>query len=252
MVAAGLYLLASERARLAPAGRAVVGSERLTGRWDGLRVGVLSELDVLAPNVGYYRDVAGRMLRELRSRGMAPTLYCGTVQPGEVNETVTCPEFWDAVTHHRVDAAVILDVPATTAWHTRVQEMTIPAIGAYTSFQLGHKTRSMIVPGLRELHRQGASRIALLTWDRINTVPVFEKALADLGLVSNPRWIGGEFNPALPGSGWEACRDLWNAETEKARWAAHHRRRALPGRRAGDRRSGHRRAGAVACCHPRE
>ena len=215
MVAAGLSLLVSERARLAQDARAAEVGERHARRWEGLRVGVLSELDVLAPNVGYYRDVAGRMLRELRARGMAPTLYCGTVQPGEISDIVTCPEFWDAAAHHRLDAAVILDGPVTTAWHARVQELAIPAIGAYTSFELGQKTRSMIVPGLRELQRQGASRIALLTWDRINTVPVFEQALADLGLVSSPRWIGGEFNPALPGTGWEAFRALWNAETEK-------------------------------------
>lgn len=215
MVTAGLSLLASERARLAQTRPGVAGSEKRASSWKGLRVGVLSELDVLAPNVGYYRDVAGKMLRELRARGMAPTLYCGTVQPGEVSDAVTCPEFWDAVEQGRLDAVVILDVPVTAAWYARVQKLSIPAIGAATSFELGQKTRSMIVPALRELRRQGASRIALLTWDHINTVPVFEKALADLGLVSSPRWIGGEFNPALPGTGWEAFRDLWNAETEK-------------------------------------
>ena len=215
MVAAGLSLLASERARLAQAAYAEPGSERLGGRREGLRVGVLSELDVLAPSIGYYRDVASRLLRELRARGMAPTLYCGTVQPGEINDSVTCPEFWDAVAQHRLDAAVILDVPITAAWHARVLELEVPAVGASTLFELGHKTRSMIVPGLCELRRQGASRIALLTWDRANTVAVFEKALADLGLVSSPHWIGGKFNPALPGAGWEAFRDLWNSQPGK-------------------------------------
>jgi DNA-binding LacI/PurR family transcriptional regulator len=55
----------------------------------------------------------------------------------------------------------------------------------------------------------------MLTWSRGRIAPVFEQALADLGMVSHPKWIAGEFNPALPGSGWEAFRDVWTALPEK-------------------------------------
>ena len=175
------------------------------------RVGVLSELNVLSPECGYHRDLADHTLRVLRARGMDVTLYCGTVRPGEENNAITCPEFWDAVRHNRLDAAIILDVPSTDSWHIRVKELPVPAVGQFTPFVIEFNARSIIGHGLRVLRAQGASRIAMLTWNYGSIGAIFEKALAELGLVSLPCWIGGKFNPSLPGSGWEAFRDIWTA-----------------------------------------
>jgi DNA-binding LacI/PurR family transcriptional regulator len=55
----------------------------------------------------------------------------------------------------------------------------------------------------------------MLTWSRGRIASVFDQTLAELGMVSHPKWIAGEFNPALPGSGWEAFRDVWTALPEK-------------------------------------
>jgi hypothetical protein len=180
-----------------------------------LRVGVLTELNVLSPDIGYYRDLADHTLRELRARSMAATLFCGAVKPGEVSDAITCPEFWDAVACRRLDAAVILDVPCTEAWYWRVQGLALPAAGTFTSFGIEHNAVNIVAPGLTALRRQGAARVAMLTWSRGRIAPVFDQTLAELGMVSHPKWIAGEFNPALPGSGWEAFRDVWTALPEK-------------------------------------
>ena len=179
------------------------------------RVGVLSELNLLSTDCCYHRDLANHTLRLLRACGMAATLYCGSLRPGESSDAPTCPEFWDALEHGRLDAVVVIDAPATEAWYWSMQNLPVPAVGTFTSFPMEDNALCMIVPGLRALRAHGASRIAMLTWERGRAFPVFEQALAALGLVSGPSWIGGEFNPALPGSGWEAFRDIWTAEPEK-------------------------------------
>ena len=213
MVETGIGLLASERVRLAGVNPGTK-SRLESGSLKGLRVGVLSELNLLGTDIEYFRDLASQTLCELRARGMAPMLFNGTVRPGEVSDAVTCPEFWDAVAQHRLDAAVILDVPSTEAWYDRVEALAVPAVGDFTPFSL-ENDRGMIVPGLRELRRQGASKIALLAWNRGNTLSLFQKELGELGLSTSPHWIRGDFNPALPGSGWETFREIWSARPEK-------------------------------------
>ncbi len=188
---------------------------RLAARPARLRVGVLSELNLLCATGGYYRDLAGHSVSVLRARRMAPVLYCGTVQPGEIDDAITCPEFWDAVERRQLDAAVILDVPGTEAWARRVRALPVPAVGSMTDYTLAPRGNSMIAEGLRCLQRQGARRIAMLTWNQPDACPRFEQALAGLGLMSRSGWIGGAFNPALPGSGWEAFREVWGAHAEK-------------------------------------
>ncbi len=178
------------------------------------RVGVLSELDVFAHTGGQFRDLVGHTLKALRARGMAPVFFCGTVQPDTVGDQITCPEFWSEVEQRRLDAAVIIDVPCTDAWFRRIQGLTIPAVGAFTSYEVDNHL-SLVSPALRELRHQGAHRIALLTWQKARIVSAFESGLVELGLETRPRWIGGAFNPALPGSGWEAFREIWSAYGEK-------------------------------------
>ena len=180
-----------------------------------LRVGILSELNVLAPDGGYHRDLADQTMQEVRARGMAATIYCGTVQQGEVIDTITCPEFWDAVEHNRLVAAIILTAPSTSEWFYRFNALSLPVVGAPTPFSADNNELSMIVAGVHELRRQGVTRVAMLSWNRKITGPVFEKATAELGMSSRPHWIGGEFHPELSGSGWEAFRDIWAAYPDK-------------------------------------
>jgi DNA-binding LacI/PurR family transcriptional regulator len=189
------------------------------GRRGGLRpcVGVLSELDVFEPKGGYFRDLSDQTVKALRARGMNPMFFCGTVCPGRDGgwggEAFTCPEFWEAAAQRRIDAAVFVCAPGTTPWLERVHALKIPAVGSPTSFPIWHG--DIVAPGLRELQRQGATRIAMLTWDDYRTRPAFEQSLAELGLTSRPGWIAGAFNPNLSGSGWEAFREIWTAYEEK-------------------------------------
>jgi len=165
-----------------------------------LRVGLLSELNVLAPDGGYHRDLADQTMQEVRARGMAATLYCGAVRQGEKTDSITCPEFWDAVEHDRLDAAIILTAPSTATWFQRFKVLSLPVVGAPTPFSADNNELSMIVAGLHELRRQGVTRVAMLSWNHKTTGPVFEKTIAELGMSSRPHWVGGEFHPELSGS----------------------------------------------------
>ncbi len=180
-----------------------------------LRIGVLSELDLLTPVCAYHRNLAHHVMLTLRERGMIPTLFCGTVQPGEGSEVPTCPEFWEPETQRRLDGAVIVDAPCNDPWYFRIRNMTLPAAGEFTGFEIAGGDILSVAPGLRELARQGCCRIALLTASPVRTVPPFEQGLAVLGLAADPRWIHGEFNAALPGAGWEEFREIWSSGPEK-------------------------------------
>jgi DNA-binding LacI/PurR family transcriptional regulator len=180
-----------------------------------LRVGLLSELNLLMPVCAYHRNLANETLLILRERGMTPHLFCGTVMPGENPEEPTCPEFWEAAGHQRLDGAIILSVPSNDPWYFRVEEMALPAVGEHCTFHVPHADVRVVDPGLRALARQGASRIALLTASRDKVLPLFEQGLLDLGLSTDPGWIAGELNPALPGVGWQEFRDVWRASDER-------------------------------------
>ena len=180
------------------------------------RIGVLSELNLLLPTSAYHRNLANETLLILRERGMTPYLFCGTVQPGESPEEPTCPEFWEAATHHRLDGAIILNAPCNDPWYLRVEETTLPAVGAHTVYAVPHAdVRMVVVPGLHALARHGARRIALLAASPVQVGPLFERTVRELGLSTDPRWIVGEFNPELPGVGWDEFRQIWLAANEK-------------------------------------
>jgi DNA-binding LacI/PurR family transcriptional regulator len=179
------------------------------------RIGVLSELNLLMPVCTYHRNLANEILLILRDRGMTPHLFCGTVQPGENPEEPTCPEFWEAVDHHRLDGAVILSAPCNDPWYFRVEKMTLPAVGEYTAYHVPHADVQAVDHGLRALARHGARRVALLTASPVQVRPLFERGVADLGLSTAPEWMVGGSNPALPGAGWEEFRQLWGKRDEK-------------------------------------
>ncbi len=181
-------------------------------------VGILSELDVFSPDGGYYRDLSGQLMQVLRVRGLDPILFNGTVQPskedGQGGDVVTCPEFWTSVSSRRIDAAVFICVPSSAPWMERVRTMKIPAVGAPTRYAIEHSA-CVIDPGLRELKQQGAKKVALLAWDRGKPLELFQAGVQAFGLETRPEWVAGAYNPDLPGSGWEALREIWSACREK-------------------------------------
>jgi DNA-binding LacI/PurR family transcriptional regulator len=180
-----------------------------------LRIGVLSELNLLMPVCAYHRNLANETLLILRERGMTPHLFCGTVPPGHSPKEPTCPEFWEAAEHHRLDGAIILNFPANDSWLSRIREMTLPVVADYTPYAVHHADIRMVEAGLQALARHGARRVALLTTSTMDVKPLFEQTVRDLGLTTDPRWSLGEFDPALPGAGWEQFRQLWRASAEK-------------------------------------
>lgn len=180
-----------------------------------LRIGVLSELNLLLPICSYHRNLANATLKVLRERSMTPHLFCGTGEPGESPEEPTCPEFWEAGAHHRLDGAIILTTPGNASWYLRMQELTLPAVGDYTPYSVLHADLRMVEPGLRALARHGARRIAMLTSWPEQVRKIFEQISGELGLTTDPRWIVDGSNPALSGAGWEEFRQLWRASAEK-------------------------------------
>lgn len=181
-----------------------------------VRVGVLTELDPMHPaGGGHFRDLARLLLHVLRARGFSPRLYTGTVCPGEMPEAVSCPEFWEDAGNGHLDAAVLLNTPATDSWYWRVQELRLPAVGSMTRYVVPHGSQLTIAPGLRELQARGARRLALIAWDLADVATVFEQTVRDLGLTTRREWMAGGFHPSAQGSGWEAFRELWAACPEK-------------------------------------
>ncbi|MBM4143377.1 MAG: GntR family transcriptional regulator [Lentisphaerae bacterium] len=180
-----------------------------------LRIGVLSELNLLKPLCAYHRNLADETLQVLRERGMTPHLFCGTVQPGQSPEESTCPEFWEAAGHHRLDGAIILNFPAIEHWLLRIRDMTLPVVADFTPYAVHHADVRMVEVGLQALARHGARRIAALTTSAMDVKSLFEQTVLDLGLATDPRWFLGELEPALPGAGWEQFRQLWRASAEK-------------------------------------
>lgn len=213
LVASGAALTASFSQRKRPAQKGATTELAAVPR---LRVGVLSELNILdATCSGYHRGLANLTVQYLRERGFDATLYCGTVLPGEERTEPTCPEFGHAVRDRNLDAAIILDVPSSPQWAARIAALPIPTIGYYTGYDAGPDLASMIRRGLADLRNAGSRRIALLTWERGNIIPCFEEAAAELNLETRQRWVAGSFEPVLPGSGWEAFREIWAAYPEK-------------------------------------
>lgn len=206
-------LLVQEGAALVSSYGREARREAAEGR--ALRVGVLTELNVLDRSCAYHRELADQTLNLLAERGLAATLYCGRVRSGEGDDSVTCPAFWDAARRRNIDAAVILNVPGTAAWRNRVLALPVPAVGYYTSYEVQTDVGAMIRQGVLELRRQGARRVAMLTWLHAATVTTFRQTVRDLGLETCPRWIGGDFDPTLSGSGWEAFREIWASQAVK-------------------------------------
>lgn len=213
LVAAGAALTASFRQQRRPTREDAATEPVALPR---LRVGVLSELNILdAACGGYHRGLANLTLQRLRQQGFDATLYCGTVLPGEGRAEATCPEFWNAVRDRNLDAAVILDVPSRPSWASRIAALPIPAVGYCTGYDAGPDLAGMIRRGLADLCDAGSRRIALLTWERGSTLSCFEEVAATLELEPRSRWVAGSFEPVLPGAGWEAFREIWTAYPEK-------------------------------------
>ncbi len=180
------------------------------------RIGVLSELNLLLPVCTYHRHLANETLLLLREQGMTPHLFCGTVQPGESPEEPTCPEFWEAVNHQRLDGAIILNTPCNDPWFQRVAQAALPLVGELTPYRIPHAdVRLVVEPGLHALSRHGARRIALLTAAAGQVRPLFERTVRELGLRTAPGWIAGPLAQALPAVGRAAFRQIWQATDEK-------------------------------------
>ncbi len=174
------------------------------------RVGVLSELDLLDPRIGFhFRALAGALTLKLEELDIEPRLYVGHAEPGAgASDEPTCPGFWSDVNAGRLDGAVILNVPSTHAWNRRVSTMPLPAVGHPTEYVSDLDEDGMLDAALACLVGQGCRSIGLMSWMGKN---LFRKKLDVLGLSSHDSWIRCDMDPAVRGSGWKEFNDIWGA-----------------------------------------
>ncbi len=216
IVEEGLRLIRSYHKRRKRVGSPVASVSKPKGR---LSVGLLSELDLLAPEVGYYRDFCGAIMRVVREQGMEPVLFNGTVRPSDVEreeaDVITCPEVWSAAESRRVDAIICVCVPDTDAWRDRFSRLGMPVVGDPSPYRLSHAV-GVIERGVQALHEMGATKVALLAWDHTDELLArFHHSASERGMRSEPAWVGGIYHPYRRGSGWEAFRDIWTARRDR-------------------------------------
>ncbi len=180
-------------------------------RW---RVGILSELDPFDPRIGpQFRAVAGGLRVRLAEMGMAPQVYMGHAEPGlgAIDEP-TCPQFWEAAARGDLDGAVILDIPSTPAWFSRVCDCPVPAVGALTPYMVIPDLSGIARAAVAHLAEQGCQRLGLISW---HGEAAFIEAIESHGLTTCDTWIRGDLDPAVRGAGWEEFREIWSAKARR-------------------------------------
>lgn len=205
-IGAALDILAGEGLLQKRRGSGVYVAER-AGR---LRIGILSELNLLDSRIGYSFQATAEALRlQLKDQGMEPILYVGHAEPGAgVSDDPTCPGFWDDAKAGRLDGAVILNVPSTNEWFCRMASCPVPAVGTMTPFSFELDQSRMTDMAIRRLAAQGCRRIGLISW---HGEKPFRKAVKVCGLQTCDDWIRSNHDPAVRGAGWDEFREIWAA-----------------------------------------
>lgn len=178
------------------------------------RVGILSELDLFGEYASpHFRGLAGELTRRLEAKGAEPILYTGHAVAGSgASDEPTCRRFWDDVDAGRIDAAIILDVPCTKAWHERVRACRIHAVGAMTRWTVEPDRRAVAAAAVEQLATAGCRRLGLMSW---HNVEPFLEAVEAAGLVTDPAWIRCDLDPAVAGAGWEEFREIWSRRSDR-------------------------------------
>jgi len=178
------------------------------------RIGILSELNLFDDRVSHYwRAVADGLKSQLAELGAEPHLYVGNVVGDAAQaDAPTCRQFWDDAAAGRLDGAVILNVPSTTAWVARVQSCPVPAVGAFTNFEVAPDSLGIMTTGVRCLAAHGCRRVGLLAWQPVES---FRQAVRACGLVTTDAWIRSDLDPEVRGAGWDEFREIWTARGDK-------------------------------------
>ncbi len=173
-----------------------------------LRIGILSELELLDPRISpHFRAVAVGIRACCAERGLATQLYVGHAEPGlGRSDEPTCPQFWSDVKDGKLAGAVILDTPATDPWYFRLQYCPIPLVGGLTNFEVEVDFEGVTAAAVRRLAEQGCQRLGLLSWH--STEP-FLAAVKAAGVSTCDAWIRTDLDPAVRGAGWEEFREIW-------------------------------------------
>jgi DNA-binding LacI/PurR family transcriptional regulator len=178
--------------------------------------GIVSELNLLHPSTSiYFRVAADTARRRLAAQGAETRLYLGQYANGESGPVASCPPFWEDAEGGRLDGGVLLNLPAGAEWPARVARCRLPMVGAYTGFHVDPQPQEVTVAACRELRAQGASRCAFIGWCCPAATAGFVEAATGLGLEVRDEWVKTDLDPAFPGSGWAAFRELWAASPTK-------------------------------------
>ncbi len=172
------------------------------------RIGILSELELLDPRISpHFRATAAGIRACCAERGLETQLYVGHAEPGHGrSDEPTCPQFWSDIKEGKLAGAVILDTPATEAWYCRLQNCSIPMVGALTNYEANVDFEGITATAVRSLAEQGCRNLGLLTWH--STEP-FLTAVKAAGVSTCDAWIRSDLDPAVRGTGWEEFREIW-------------------------------------------
>lgn len=182
-----------------------------------LRIGVLSDLDLLHPRTGhFFRALASGVMERFRERGAHPTLYTGSyVSPLEPPAEPVCPQFWEDIEAGRLDGAVIVDAWLNDDYFERCRRSPAPLVGSFTGYVVSADTPAIVDIAVRRLAKAGCTRLALMTWEHRLAAEPFRKAVAECGRATKDAWIKSDISPNLAGAGWDEFREIWAASCEK-------------------------------------
>jgi DNA-binding LacI/PurR family transcriptional regulator len=176
-----------------------------------LRLGILSELDLLDERIGpYFRCQAAAVKRSILAVGADPVLYVGNIAPGpQAPEEPTCQQFWNDAAEGRIHGAVVISVPETQRWYRRLLDCPVPLVGNATAHWIATDWSGVIATGIGRLAAQGCRRIAYMGHSMREP---FEQAVALAGCTTRPEWIQDRMDPAAKGAGSQALAAMLGAE----------------------------------------
>jgi len=187
----------------------------MTPRNSPLRIGILSELNLLDYRMGpYFRMIADKIRCLAAADGAVATLYMGHAELGEASpsDEPTCPQFWVDTAEHRLDGAIILNVPSTQSWDQRIRHSAVPATGCFTSYRTSLDFPAMARTGVRHLATVGCRRFALLGG---GCGEAFQAAVAEHGGSTCDAWVAADIKSGRVGAAFGAVVRFWSVSAEK-------------------------------------
>lgn len=215
-VLAALGILESEGLIERKSGSGVYIKPRGTAR---KTVGILIEHDILHPRCSVFWTQLVRELRRYFScHGIQSNLYLGEVPFGTPEPShVTSRHFLHDLASGRIAGVMLICTHQTSDLNAALECARVPVVGdsSFVPHHVPENINALVEEGVRQLHRQGCRRIALLAWNTVGLVETFGRSMQKAGLPVKPGWVRDNLLPEWSGAGWEEFREIWAAYNEK-------------------------------------